>query len=272
MFNGRNPSFQTASLGSLPSPRVKRTDLALSVLENEALSPKQLDSLREILARYQRPTAPCGKAGGELLENTAATRVGEQISKVQPGKRRLMIIAGGQSGVDRAALDSAASLTLPCRGWCPVQRWAEDGTISGMYPMQECDSRDPAVRTELNTIDSDATLVITKGRPTDGTPLTIERAEHHGKPTLVVKLGEAPDIEGFWRWIEKHNIRVLNVGGPRESFSPGEVYQESRTILDELLDPTTPRTDAETHPTLEFSGVRQRARYQFILAAAANGR
>lgn len=174
----------------------------------------------------------------KLLPETQSHEVGRAILKVKPDKRRLCIVNGGQSGVDRAALDSALKLMLPCRGWCPTERWAEDGVISAQYPMQECGSPTPAVRTELNAIDSDGTLVLTKGNPQDGTPLTVERAQLHGKPTLVMTLGEAPDIEGFWKWINSNDIRILNIGGPRESFEPGTVYAASRVILDVILDPT----------------------------------
>ncbi len=39
------------------------------------------------------------------------------------------IISGGQTGVDRAALDAALELGIPCGGWCPKGRKAEDGPI-----------------------------------------------------------------------------------------------------------------------------------------------
>ncbi len=39
------------------------------------------------------------------------------------------IVSGGQTGVDRAALDVALELGLPCGGWCPKGRRAEDGPI-----------------------------------------------------------------------------------------------------------------------------------------------
>jgi hypothetical protein len=178
-------------------------------------------------------------AVGQLLSETAQLTIGRNILAVKSGKRRLVIVNGGQSGVDRAALDTAMKLMLPCRGWCPDGRWAEDGAISAYYPLQECGSPTPAVRTELNAIDSDATLVLTKGDPQDGTPLTVERAKFHGKPTLVVTLGEPPDVAGFWQWISEHDVRILNIGGPRESFNPGSVYKESRVILDLILNPTT---------------------------------
>ena len=43
----------------------------------------------------------------------------------------------GQSGVDRAALDVALELGVPCGGWCPKGRLAEDGPIADRYPLKE---------------------------------------------------------------------------------------------------------------------------------------
>ena len=174
----------------------------------------------------------------KLLEETQSLPIARHILGTKPGKRRLTIVNGGQSGVDRAALDSAMHLMLPCRGWCPNGRWAEDGSIAPVYPLQECGSPTPAVRTELNTIDSDGTLVLSRGEPRDGTPLTIECAKMHGKPVLEISLDDEPDAAAFWAWINSYDIRTLNIGGPRESFSPGSVYTPARRILDLILDPT----------------------------------
>jgi hypothetical protein len=173
-----------------------------------------------------------------LSPETAQTLIGQQISAIRAPKRRLTIVTGGQSGVDRAALDVAMALHLPCRGWCPDGRWAEDGPIPPHYPLQECGSATPAVRTELNALDSDATLLLSRGTPTDGTPLTIERANAHGRPLLSLELDSRADVGRFWGWIASHNIRVLNIAGPRESFAPGQVYAPARAILLALLDPT----------------------------------
>ncbi|MFM1847540.1 MAG: hypothetical protein RL417_1014 [Pseudomonadota bacterium] len=175
----------------------------------------------------------------QLLQETAETELGRKVSKVAAGKRRLTIVTGGQSGVDRAALDVALHLELPMRGWCPTGRWAEDGPIAPCYPLQETGSPIPAVRTELNVIDSDGTLVLSRGTPTDGTPLTEERAAIHGRPVWRIDLDSAAEPRSFWRWVEEHSIRILNIAGPRESFSPGQIYAPAYTLLLKLLDPTT---------------------------------
>ncbi len=174
----------------------------------------------------------------DLLAETSELTIGQNIMTVVAGKRRLTVVNGGQTGVDRAALDVAFRLMLPCRGWCPNNRWAEDGELDPTYPVQECGSPTPAVRTELNVIDSDGTLVLSRGNPKDGTPLTVERALAHQKPVLEISLDDKPDVNIFWSWIRENDIKILNIGGPRESFDPGAVYEPAFAILMELLDPT----------------------------------
>lgn len=140
------------------------------------------------------------------------------------------IVSGGQTGVDRAALDVALELGLPCGGWCPKGRTAEDGTIAPCYPLRETPSDVYAQRTEWNVRDSDGTLVLTKGRPTEGTAFTIELAARFKKPCLVLDLTDCPDAQSVHAWASRHAVRVLNVAGPRESRSPG-LYEEAKRFL-----------------------------------------
>jgi hypothetical protein len=144
------------------------------------------------------------------------------------------IISGGQTGVDRAALDVALELKLPCGGWCPRGRKAEDGVLPAHYPLVETASEIYAERTERNVRDSDGTLVLLAGQPTGGTKLTIELAARHHKPCLVVEFSNdaAPAI--IQDWIRQNQIQVLNVAGPRESQAPG-IYAQACTLLRRVL-------------------------------------
>ena len=133
----------------------------------------------------------------------------------------MRLISGGQTGVDRGALDAALKLGISHGGWCPRGRLAEDGRIPDRYELRETESSDYPVRTERNVCGSDATLILCRGRPTGGTELTLRLAEQYGRPNLVVDLDRAPDPAEIGRWLIEHRVETLNVAGPRESQSPG---------------------------------------------------
>ncbi|MBV9125989.1 MAG: putative molybdenum carrier protein [Planctomycetes bacterium] len=147
------------------------------------------------------------------------------------------IISGGQTGVDRAALDVALALALPCGGWCPQGRRAEGGPIPVRYPLQETPSWVYPQRTRWNVRDSDGTLILTRGQPQGGTGLTVQLARRLGKPYLIVNLLETVDLAAIRAWAATHQVQVLNVAGPRESESPG-IYQQAVQLLRELLAPS----------------------------------
>jgi predicted Rossmann-fold nucleotide-binding protein len=144
------------------------------------------------------------------------------------------IVSGGQTGVDRAGLDAAMEAGIPAGGWCPEGRLAEDGRIPGRYPVTELESSEYGARTERNVVDSDATLVLNIGQLSEGTLLTVQLARRHGKPVLVVQLENDPDPSTVSSWIGTHEVRVLNVAGPRESKRPG-VYEMALKFIRELL-------------------------------------
>jgi hypothetical protein len=138
--------------------------------------------------------------------------------------RPLRIMSGGQTGVDRAALDAAAACGRESGGWCPAGRGAEDGAIPARYPLRETPSSDPAQRTQWNVRDSDATLVLSREAPRGGTALTIAEARRQGRPLLALRLEPGASRESLaraWAWLETARVHALNVAGPRESEEPG---------------------------------------------------
>ncbi|MEN6493470.1 MAG: putative molybdenum carrier protein [Thermoguttaceae bacterium] len=131
------------------------------------------------------------------------------------------IVSGGQTGVDRGALDAAIGRGIPHGGWCPRGRRAENGPIPPRYQLRETDSSAYRVRTEQNVLDSDGTLILHGGRLAGGTALTRRLALQHKKPCLVVDLLHEPDAASVRQWLVSHQIETLNVAGPRESQCPG---------------------------------------------------
>jgi len=144
------------------------------------------------------------------------------------------IISGGQTGVDRAALDTAIRLGIVHGGWVPKGRLTEAGPLPSSYQMQEMPSEDYAARTEKNVLDSDGTLIISRGRPTGGTDDTRKMALKHGKQLLHIDLsmGQKPSEAGslIGSWIEMNRIETLNVAGPRASSDPA-IYSDAANIL-----------------------------------------
>lgn len=140
------------------------------------------------------------------------------------------VCSGGQTGVDRGALDAAIEAKLEHGGWCPLGRLAEDGHIPARYRLRETQSPEYRVRTEQNVLDSDGTLILYRGRLQGGTRLTRLLAERHGKPLLRVNFARDASPWAVRAWIQQHTIRTLNVAGPRESSFPG-IGDDARRFL-----------------------------------------
>jgi hypothetical protein len=136
----------------------------------------------------------------------------------------IKIVSGGQTGADRAALDWAIEHGVPHGGWCPQGRRAEDGTIPANYLLQETPTADPAQRTEWNVRDSDATVILSNERTlTRGSKKTEDLAHSQGKPVihLCKRVEAGPPGQTLRQFLQDHQIRVLNVAGPRASEEPG---------------------------------------------------
>ncbi|HHH36439.1 MAG TPA: molybdenum cofactor carrier [Gammaproteobacteria bacterium] len=144
------------------------------------------------------------------------------------------IISGGQTGVDRAALDAAQAAGVACGGWCPAGRAADDGPIPARYPLQETLNIDHTVRTGANVRDSDATLMLNRGLLQGGTAYAVEIAKHMNRPVMVIDLDAPPDLDMIVAWLEQHEVRVLHIGGPREASRPG-IYAQARDFVEGLL-------------------------------------
>lgn len=157
------------------------------------------------------------------------------------------VISGGQTGVDRAALDAAIEAGIPHGGWCPKGRIAHDGVIPDRYNLKETTTKAYPPRTALNVRDADGTLIIIPvvrqykqgphvmldyKTPSRGTTLTIRLAKD--KPHLIIGLNEMLRHTRITDWVIVRNIRVLNVAGPSER--EGEpIYKDAYLLLLEVF-------------------------------------
>jgi hypothetical protein len=131
------------------------------------------------------------------------------------------IVSGGQTGVDRGALDAALAADFECGGWVPGDRMAEDGVIPERYPLVALPYGNYQQRTRLNVVDSDATAILYEGNLSGGTRLTRDLCDLLNRPCILISASETPDPiaagEAVLRFIEDNNIETLNVAGPRAS-------------------------------------------------------
>jgi len=144
-----------------------------------------------------------------------------------------MIVSGGQTGADRAALDFAIAKGIPHGGWCPRGRRAEDGKIAARYQLRETQGTKYAQRTEWNVRDSDGTVVFTVDpHLRGGVKRTVEFAREYRKPWLHLSqtVPLESSVEQLRNFLLDHQIEVLNVAGSRASREP-EVGSFVREVL-----------------------------------------
>ena len=143
------------------------------------------------------------------------------------------IISGGQTGAGRAALDFATENDITHGGWIPKGRKTEDGNLPEKYRLQEMLTGSYPKRTKKNILNSDGSIIFSRGKLTSGPALTQKLAKHHNKPWVHLDLNQmnewiaADIIKG---WIKRHEIQILNVAGTRASKDPG-IYDIVVSIL-----------------------------------------
>ncbi len=151
----------------------------------------------------------------------------------------LKIISGGQTGVDRAALDAALESGVSAGGWCPEGRQAEDGPIAEKYPLQELPDGSYKERTLKNVQDSDATIIIYFESISGGTEETLLYCLNEKKPYLLIDgsgITEDSASKRIKQFIDENQISRLNVAGPRAS-KEKRAYEYTKQVITLMLQP-----------------------------------
>ena len=151
----------------------------------------------------------------------------------------MKMISGGQTGVDRAALDVALKHGIECGGWCPAGRLDEFGPISAQYPLQELRTGGFTERTLLNVKDSDGTVVIYTGKLGGGTEQTVRFCIELKRPHQVIDAVHLSPEDGanvIADFVRNNNIAILNIAGPRQSEWPEGYDYVSRALESFLTD------------------------------------
>jgi hypothetical protein len=155
----------------------------------------------------------------------------------------MKIISGGQTGIDRAALDAAIEMRVEYGGWCPKGGWAEDlpnppGLLALYAGLRETPDAEPRQRTEWNVRDSDRLMVLLDRHDlsvSKGTEFALDCADSLGRPYLVVDLAERDAVAQAGSWLrDQQGSLTLSIAGPRESEAPG-IYARARAFLRSVL-------------------------------------
>jgi len=157
------------------------------------------------------------------------------------------IISGGQTGADRAALDTAIKFNISYGGWIPEGRKTEDGPLSQRYRMDEMPTDSYPKRTKQNIMDSHGTIIISRGTLTGGSLLTQQLASKLKKPCCHIDLfeldefGAAIVINSF---IADYDIEIINIAGPRAGKDPF-IYNSVKTVLETVIYMTILETEPD---------------------------
>jgi Circularly permutated YpsA SLOG family len=154
------------------------------------------------------------------------------------------IISGGQTGVDRAALDVALKHGFDSGGWCPTGRLDELGRIPDRYPVKELDSGGFTERTLQNVKDSDGTVIIYPGKLGGGTEQTVRFCAEEQRPHELIdasKISAEEAAQSISDFVRENKIDILNVAGPRQSEWP-DGYDYASRALDSFLNSITSKS------------------------------
>lgn len=162
----------------------------------------------------------------------------DEIGSRGEDMKSISIVSGGQTGVDRGALDAGIKLSVPVGGWCPADRKAEDGRIPDVYPLKEVPEGGYQARTLKNVLDSEGTAIIFFTELEGGSRKTASFCRNEGKPYLLLNAIDFPPEDAaviIRDFIIERGIEVLNVAGPRQSKQP-RAYMYSFKAISRLLE------------------------------------
>jgi len=168
------------------------------------------------------------------------------------------VVAGGQTGVDQAALTVATKLGLQTGGWCPsdytdenrsqeeqFKTWGLQPVTASLWEEHRERFQDLGVeykdgdkwarRGLMNVLQSSGTLTILPGVVADGTNLALNAAKALGRSSMILDMcSNENNRRVFELWIQDNTIDVLNINGPRESSHSG-IYSQCIQLFEDLF-------------------------------------
>jgi hypothetical protein len=144
------------------------------------------------------------------------------------------IISSGRTGVEMAGLDVAVKLGITHGGWAPRGMRNAQGPLPEQYGLQEVSALGFRYAMEKNIIDSDGTLLVTRGRTSIETRFAVETALSHQRQLLHLDLSQYSTFEAASlasSWIALQRIKKLFISGPSEE-PDSKVYDLTKKVLE----------------------------------------
>jgi hypothetical protein len=144
------------------------------------------------------------------------------------------IISSGRTGVELAALDVAIRLGLTHGGWAQRGMRNEAGAIEKRYGLTEVDALGFKQAMEENVLNSDGTLLISRGEKTVESKYAVEMALRHKRQFLHVDLSQHSAFEAaslVSSWVSMNHVLVAFVTGPTDLQDP-KIYYQGKKILE----------------------------------------
>ena len=154
-------------------------------------------------------------------------------------KKIQKITNGGQTGVERGALDEAINHNIQISGWCNKNGYTDDcvvkpGIIKKYPQLKEQIGEEEDQYLEFNIMDADAVIILTtKTVNSKRVNLAKEYSFRYKKTVFLIK--EAKDVPNCAKWIDSldRNL-IINVTGPTAKECPNG-YKLSREVLHYLF-------------------------------------
>ena len=144
------------------------------------------------------------------------------------------ILSSGRTGVEMAALDVAIKLGLSHGGWAPRGMRNEEGHVETRYGLQEVNTLGFKRAMEKNILQSDGTLLITRGNKSVETQYAVETALKHQRQFLHVDLSQHSAFEAaslVSSWSSMNHVLTVFVTGPMAS-QDAAIYQQVKKIME----------------------------------------
>ncbi len=147
------------------------------------------------------------------------------------------IISAGLAEVEQAALDVAIKVDIPHSGWIPNGHKDEDRSLLEKYKLKEIPASSDFEHTEKNILDSEGTLVISRGKLSGEASLLQNMTDKRNRPFLHIDLDSASDFfvsQTISAWITENRIKILHVAGPGVS-KDSELYSATSKIFETVF-------------------------------------